>query len=67
MPVEIYGERFEEDRVALRFLHQADTEYVYRTEGLITLRPGRESALLDAFIERVLKMVRRKPIQVARQ
>ena len=38
--------------------------FVYEKEDLITLRPGRETAFLDAFVERMLKLCHYKPIQV---
>ncbi len=48
----------------LRPLMEADSEFIYRKEDLVTLRPGRESAWLDAFVERLLKMIHCKPVQV---
>jgi hypothetical protein len=51
------------------FLHyrtplvDVDAEFIYKKEDLITLRPGRESAWLDAFVERVLKMFPLRPVQ----
>ncbi|KAL8775027.1 MAG: hypothetical protein Q9209_000506 [Squamulea sp. 1 TL-2023] len=47
----------------LRPLMEADSEFIYRKEDLVTLRPGRESAWLDAFVERLLKIIRCKPVQ----
>lgn len=41
-------------------------DFVYQREDLVTLRPGRECAWLDAFVERVLRTVRCKPIIVCR-
>lgn len=43
---------------------KADSDFIYRKEDLVTLRPGRESAWLDAFVERFLKMINCKPVQV---
>lgn len=56
---------FEEEGRLVRPLMQADSDFIYRNEDLVTLRPGRESAWLDAFVERVLKMLNWKPIQVS--
>lgn len=47
-----------------RPLLQADTEFVFHKEDLVTLRPGRESAWLDAFVERILKIFHCDVIQV---
>lgn len=43
---------------------EGDNEFIYRKEDLVTLRPGRESAWLDAFVERLLKLIHCKPVQV---
>lgn len=56
---------FLENGEPIRPLLKADTEFVYQQEDLVTLRPGRESAWLDAIIERMLKMVHCKPVQVS--
>jgi len=53
------------DGQTIRPLLQSDTEFVYHKEDLITLRPGRESAWLDAFVERVLKVFHCGAIQVS--
>lgn len=45
----------EEDGCRVRPLLQADASFIYRNEDLITLRAGRESPWLDAFVERILK------------
>ncbi|MCJ1372338.1 hypothetical protein MMC20_003562 [Loxospora ochrophaea] len=37
-----------------------DAEYISRKEDLVTLRPGRETAWLDASVERMLKETRQK-------
>ncbi|KAL8862605.1 MAG: hypothetical protein Q9178_001103 [Gyalolechia marmorata] len=50
----------------LRPLMEADSEFIYRKEDLVTLRPGRESAWLDAFVEKLLKMIHCKPVQETR-
>ncbi|KAL9609024.1 MAG: hypothetical protein Q9167_006187, partial [Letrouitia subvulpina] len=54
---------FEENGKPVRPLIKEDSEFVYRKEDLITLRPGRESAWLDAIVERVLKMIHCAPIK----
>ncbi|KAL8740282.1 MAG: hypothetical protein Q9190_007000, partial [Brigantiaea leucoxantha] len=54
---------FEENGKHMRPLIKADTEFVYRAEDLITLRPGRESAWLDAFVERLLKWINCRPVR----
>lgn len=55
---------YEDNGKSLMPLMEGDNEFIYRKEDLITLRPGRESAWLDAFVERVLKMIHCKPVQV---
>ena len=55
------GSGYEE---STRPLLQEDTDFVYHKEDLVTLRPGRESAWLDACVERVLKFCHCKAIQV---
>ncbi|KAL8942350.1 MAG: hypothetical protein Q9216_001732 [Gyalolechia sp. 2 TL-2023] len=57
---------FEEEGRRVRPLMQGDSEFIYRSEDLVTLRPGRESAWLDAFVERFLKMINCRPIQETR-
>jgi len=37
-------------------LVEGDDDFIYRKEDLITLRPGRESAWLDAAVEKLLKL-----------
>jgi hypothetical protein len=37
-------------------LFEGDDDFIYRKEDLITLRPGRESAWLDAAVEKLLKL-----------
>ncbi|KAI4277690.1 MAG: hypothetical protein LQ337_001563 [Flavoplaca oasis] len=54
---------YEDNGKSLMPLMEGDNEFIYRKEDLITLRPGRESAWLDAFVERVLKMIHCKPVQ----
>lgn len=46
----------EEDGCLVRPLLQADASFIYRNEDLVTLRAGRESPWLDAFVERILKL-----------
>jgi len=43
-------------------LFEDSSEFIYEREDLVTLRPGRECAWLDAFVERVLKAIRWEPI-----
>ncbi|KAL8683115.1 MAG: hypothetical protein Q9186_000929 [Xanthomendoza sp. 1 TL-2023] len=57
---------YEDNGQKLRPLMAADSEFIYRKEDLVTLRPGRESAWLDAFVERLLKMIHCKPVQETR-
>ena len=45
-------------------LFEDSSEFIYQREDLVTLRPGRECAWLDAFVERVLKAIRWEPITV---
>ncbi|MCJ1228643.1 hypothetical protein MMC12_005304 [Toensbergia leucococca] len=46
-----------------RYIHgqqplvEEEASYIYRKEDMITLRPGREHAWLDAFIERLLRTI----------
>ncbi|KAL8644661.1 MAG: hypothetical protein Q9226_007654 [Calogaya cf. arnoldii] len=54
---------YEDNGKKLRPLMEGDDEFIYRKEDLVTLRPGRESAWLDAFVERLLRMIHCKPIQ----
>lgn len=49
---------------SIRPLLKEDSKFLYQKEDLITLRPGRESAWLDASIERVLRMANSSPIRV---
>ena len=35
-------------------LQAADMAWVYEKEDIVTLRPGRENAWLDGFVERIL-------------
>lgn len=46
-------------------LFESEQSFIYEKEDLITLRPGRETAFLDAFVERMLKWSNCKPIQVS--
>lgn len=45
-------------------LFEEEQSFIYEKEDLVTLRPGRETAFLDAFVERMLKWSNSKPIQV---
>ena len=45
-------------------LLQADSGFINEKEDLVTLRPGRENAWFDGFVERMLKMCHCKPLQV---
>ena len=42
----------------------AEQDFIHRREDLITLRPGREHAFLDSFIEWVIRRLKCKPITV---
>jgi hypothetical protein len=44
-------------------LMQGDDDFIYNKEDLITLRPGRESAWLDATVERFLKLFPRSAVK----
>jgi hypothetical protein len=44
-------------------LLQGDDDFIYNKEDLITLRPGRESAWLDAMVEKVLKLFPRRAVK----
>jgi hypothetical protein len=44
-------------------LVEGDVDFIYDKDDLITLRPGRESAWLDAVIERILKAFPREWVQ----
>ena len=45
----------EEDGEKVRPLVEADASFIYKHEDLVTLRAGRESPWLDAFVEQILK------------
>jgi len=42
---------------------QGDDDFIYNKEDLITLRPGRESAWLDATVEKILKLFPRTAVK----
>lgn len=44
-------------------LLQGDDAFIFNKEDLITLRPGRESAWLDATVEKILKLFPRKAVK----
>ncbi|MCJ1244332.1 hypothetical protein MMC30_001530 [Trapelia coarctata] len=44
-------------------LFKSEVSFIYEKEDLVTLRPGRETAFLDAFVERVIRICNCKPIQ----
>jgi hypothetical protein len=44
-------------------LCRGDDDFIYNKEDLITLRPGRESAWLDATVERILKLFPRTAVK----
>jgi hypothetical protein len=44
-------------------LMEGDGDFIYNKEDLITLRPGRESAWLDATVEKVLKLFPRTVVK----
>lgn len=45
---------------------EEESGWVYDKEDLITLRPGREHAWLDGFLERMLKVCRCRLLRVCR-
>ena len=55
---------YEKDGDAIRFLLKGDDRFIYQKEDLVTLRPGRESAWFDAFVERVLRMFNCRLVKV---
>lgn len=46
-------------------LFEDERSFIYEKEDLVTLKPGRETAFLDAFVERMIKISNCKPIQVS--
>jgi hypothetical protein len=44
-------------------LMEGDDDFIYNKEDLITLRPGRESAWLDAAVEKILKLFPRTAVK----
>lgn len=46
-------------------LLKGEDDFILRREDLVTLRPGRETAWFDAFVERVLRLIHRTPIEVS--
>jgi hypothetical protein len=44
-------------------LMQGDDDFIYQKEDLITIRPGRESAWVDAIVEDFLKLLPRSAIK----
>lgn len=46
-------------------LFEEDMGFIYEKEDLVTLRPGREYAWLDALLERMLKVLRCKLIRAS--
>jgi len=44
-------------------LLQGDDNFIYNKEDLVTLRPGRESAWLDATVEKILKLFPRTAVK----
>ena len=45
-------------------LFEKESDFIYRKEDLVTLRPGREYAWLDAALERILQKCRCAPLLV---
>jgi hypothetical protein len=45
-------------------IHDSEKSYIYHKEDLITLRPGREHAWLDTIIERSLKALHCRFLEV---
>lgn len=56
----------EENGSHLRPLLKADSEFIYRKEDLVTLRPGRESAWLDSSVERLLSLFHCNLVRVSK-
>ena len=46
-------------------LLEGDSKFIYEAEDLVTLRPGRENAWLDACVERSLRFFHCLPINVS--
>lgn len=46
-------------------LVEDEASFVYEKADLITLRPGRDHSIVDAFVERMLGMFHCKPLQVS--
>ena len=46
-------------------LVEEERSFVYDTEDLITLRPGRDCSIVDAFVEKSLRVFDCKPLQVS--
>ena len=46
-------------------LMEAEGSFIFEKEDLITLRPGRETSLVDAFVERMLKTFHCSAIEVS--
>ena len=46
-------------------LVEEEASFVYDTEDLITLRPGRDCSIVDAFVEKMLRVFNCKPLQVS--
>ena len=57
----------EEDGHDVRPLLKAEADFIYRKEDLVTLRPGRESPWLDAFVERILKFFPCRAFRVSKE
>jgi len=45
-------------------LVEDEGSYIYRKEDLVTLRAGREHAWLDTWVEKFLRVINCKPIEV---
>ena len=46
-------------------LPEAESDFIYEKEDLVTLRPGRENAWLDGILERILQCCRCQLFQVS--
>ena len=46
-------------------LFEEESAYIYEKEDLVTLRPGRDHAWLDNLLERLLRIIRCRPVEVS--
>lgn len=45
-------------------LMEVEAAFAYEKEDLITLRPGRDHSIVDAFVERMLQTYQCRPLKV---